>query len=106
MASNAEMLRLVQHAADLLDDSRSHTSSETVIAAMAYASAILSMVASCIMDDPAPPDPLGPLLATLTDGTSYTEWADSSPRRGIPMADTELDAVARFLEAVSRGQVG
>lgn len=127
MASNAEMLRLVQHAADLLaktdpggpcrtalfylagsSDANAKQRGDlaaqlqSVVAAMALAEATLRMVGSCLMDDPPPPDPLVPLLDKLTDGHSYTEWADASPR-GMAMADTELDAVAHYLRQVDRG---
>jgi hypothetical protein len=58
MASNAEMLRLVEHAVEKIQFERGHLltihSGSSVIgtvAAMTYAEAILGMIASCLMPD-------------------------------------------------------
>jgi len=99
MASNAEMLRLVQHAVAKLDWASKYlidrNGDRGVLVVVAFGSAILGMVASCMMDDPTP---LGPLLGKLRDGTSYPEWAATADD-SIGMSDTELDSIARFLAA-------
>lgn len=58
MASNAEMLRLVEHAAEKLEAEREALIGERLasqvigaVAAMIYAEAILGMIASCLMPD-------------------------------------------------------
>lgn len=57
MASTEEMLRLVRHCVLKLDGSRKAMSGPgsyekaDVLMSMAYASAILSMVGACMMDD-------------------------------------------------------
>ena len=54
MASNAEMLRLVQHAVAKLEVGRENVSVASAVVAMVYAEAILGMIASCLMPDDAP----------------------------------------------------
>lgn len=93
MASNAEMLRLVTAAADLLKSDREkhpHGMDPSTVGAMSYAQAILRMVAACMMDDP-------PSLAGVTvDG--YDEWA-AAQNDAIGMSRAEVSSVLRYVQA-------
>jgi len=108
MSDTAGMVRLMQHAAGLLEvqidqltEPGRGSGSQPVIAAMAYAEAVLRMVAASVTPD-GEAERVDRLVGRLT--SDYDAWADEYTQ--TQMSHGELVSVGRFLRWALANEVG